>query len=245
MCTAAPPDNTEVGPSQRGLERPRALGLQTKRWLFQLPVEHQRLLLRDANGREVNTSQLGPFSVGEASRSAGGRHHWRRSAAGIHRNARLPAGGQGAVDGGPLGLGDGVEGVAVAVADQHLDRQQRVVCRAVTCETRPSSAPTNKTGSILDGGTSCLTLPGLFAAVGGVAVAVRVPGGVGAGGVAFWEHPLPALGQLHTFLNLQLSFRGSGGGEVHCGEKTFRSGEGSFAPPQKTRPIVSRRSALK
>lgn len=149
-------------------------------------------------------------------------------------NARLPAGGQGAVDGGPLGLGDGVERVAVAVADHHLDRQQRVVCWTVTWERRPSSARHNKTRSVLDGGTSRLTLPGLLAAVGGVAVAVRVPGRVGAGGVGFWEHPLPALGQLHTFLNIQLSFRGSGGGEVHCGEKTFRSGEGegSQPPPQ-------------
>lgn len=83
----------------------------------------------------------------------------------------------------------------------------------------------------MGGGARGLTLPGLFAVVGGVAVAVGVPGGVGAGGAAFWEHPLPALGQLHAFLNIQLSVGGSGGGEVHCGENITGSGEGQVTPP--------------
>jgi len=51
----------------------------------------------------------------------------------------VPAGGQGAVDGGPLGLGDVVERVAVAMANHHLDRQQLVVGRTVTCQETPIS----------------------------------------------------------------------------------------------------------
>lgn len=46
----------------------------------------------------------------------------------------VPVDGQGAVDGGPFGLGDGVERVAVAMANHHLDGQQLVVSRAVTCQ---------------------------------------------------------------------------------------------------------------
>ena len=45
----------------------------------------------------------------------------------------VPAGGQRTVDGGPLGFGDVVEWIAVAVANHHLDGQQLVVSWAVTC----------------------------------------------------------------------------------------------------------------
>lgn len=46
----------------------------------------------------------------------------------------VPADGQGAVDGGSFSLGNGVEWVAVTMANHHLDRQQLVVCRTVTCQ---------------------------------------------------------------------------------------------------------------
>lgn len=70
----------------------------------------------------------------------------------------------------------------------------------------------------------CLTLPGLFTAVGGVAVAVRVPHRVGAGGVAFWKHSLSTLGQIHAIPNaLQRSpLRGSKGDEVHWGATAWK-----------------------
>lgn len=54
----------------------------------------------------------------------------------------VPADGQGAVDGGPFGLGYRVKWVAVTVANHHLDRQQLVVCRTVTCQRRLPSAST-------------------------------------------------------------------------------------------------------
>lgn len=47
-----------------------------------------------------------------------------------------PAGRQGAVDGGSFGLWDGVEWVAVAVTNHHLDREQLVVCGTVACQKR-------------------------------------------------------------------------------------------------------------
>lgn len=69
-----------------------------------------------------------------------------------------------------------------------------------------------------------LTLPGLFAAVGGVAVAVRVPHRVGPVGVAFWEHSLSTLGQIHAVPAVgalqRLPRRGSRGDEVHCEAST-------------------------
>lgn len=72
----------------------------------------------------------------------------------------------------------------------------------------------------------CLTLPGLFTAVGGVAVAVRVPYRVGSRGVGFWKHSLSTLGQIHavpTVRALQRSpLRGSRGDEVHCEAKTWK-----------------------
>lgn len=55
-------------------------------------------------------------------------------------NVCVPADRQGAVDGGPFGPGDGVEGVTVSMANHHLDRQQLVVGRTVTCQRRLSSA---------------------------------------------------------------------------------------------------------
>lgn len=48
----------------------------------------------------------------------------------------VPAGGEGAVDGRSLGFGDVVERGAVAMANHHLDGQQLVVSRTVTCQRR-------------------------------------------------------------------------------------------------------------
>lgn len=55
-------------------------------------------------------------------------------------NVGVPASGQGAVNGGSLGLGNGIKRIAITVANHHMDRQQLVVSRTVTCQRRPSSA---------------------------------------------------------------------------------------------------------
>lgn len=167
-----------------------------------------------------------------------------------HQDACLPAGGQGAVDGGTLGLGDGVQGVAVAMANHHLDGHQLVVWWTVTCERRPSSGLFRNCEPqmqlVVGGGVICLTLPGLFAAVGGVAVAVGVPDSVGSRGVCLWEDFLPTLGQFHAVPGLPgllqwPPFGGGGGDEVHWGAERRQhqdaSGSGcthTHTPPQTT-----------
>lgn len=55
-------------------------------------------------------------------------------------NVFVPAGGEGAVNGGSLGLGNGIEWIAITVANHHMDGKQLVVSRTVTCQGRPSSA---------------------------------------------------------------------------------------------------------
>lgn len=55
-------------------------------------------------------------------------------------NVNVPASGQGAVNGGSLGPGNGIKRIAITMANHHMDRQQLVVSRTVTCQRRPSSA---------------------------------------------------------------------------------------------------------
>lgn len=66
-----------------------------------------------------------------------------------------------------------------------------------------------------------LTLPGLFGAVGSVAVAISLRYGVGLLGVRHREHPLSALPQIHTNTSIcrlkgSLLHYGSRGDQVHC-----------------------------
>lgn len=82
---------------------------------------------------------LGPFS--SASEIEKTTNLWTiTSIWGSIWRAGVPAGGQGAVDGWTFGLGDGVERVAVSMADHHLDGQQLVVGRTVTCQRRLQSS---------------------------------------------------------------------------------------------------------
>lgn len=72
-----------------------------------------------------------------------------------------------------------------------------------------------------------LTLPGLFGAVGGVAIAVSLRYGVGLLGVKHWEHSLSALPQSHPNASIciqegSLIRYGSGGGRVHCRKRKGR-----------------------
>lgn len=53
----------------------------------------------------------------------------------------VPADGQGAVDGGAFSLGDVVEWIPVTMANHHLDRQQLVVSRTVTCSVETHRHP--------------------------------------------------------------------------------------------------------
>lgn len=68
-----------------------------------------------------------------------------------------------------------------------------------------------------------LTLPGLFSAVGNVAIPISLKYGVGLLGVRLWEHSLSALPHSHPDTSIRsmeralLHYR-CGGDQVHCGE---------------------------
>ena len=82
-----------------------------------------------------------------------------------------PVGGQRAVDGRPLGLGDGVEGVAVAVANHDLHGQQGVVGRTVTWRRKQFSSRQTQSGGPT---SSSASLQGFNATVVHVHIAARV-----------------------------------------------------------------------
>ena len=93
--------------------------------------------------RQSNQSLKIPFNMFSLFRTAEGKQEemerkwlWLLHVWNVSVCVCVPVNRRGAVDGGPFGLGDGVEWIAVSMANHHLHRQQLVVGRTVTCKRR-------------------------------------------------------------------------------------------------------------